>query len=247
MQTAPRDEVVAALDAQEHRRFIKSHTPLDGLPYDERVTYICVGRDPRDVAVSWDNHFENVNLEVFIGARAAAVGLDDLPEIMPDGPPIPSADPQERFWQWIDADTPPDGGMSSLRGTLEHLSSFWDARGEPNVALFHYADLQADLEGETRRLAAALGITVEEGQMAGLVSAATFDSMRGRAQALAPEVQVDGFWNDTSRFFHVGTSVQWQRFMAAEDVTRYEARVAALAPPDLAAWAHAGKQALAST
>src|SRR4029079_2315346 len=30
----PLDSVVADLEAQEHRRFIKSHTPLDGLPYD---------------------------------------------------------------------------------------------------------------------------------------------------------------------------------------------------------------------
>src|SRR4029077_16572391 len=62
MQTAARDDVVAKLEAQTHRRFIKSHTPLDGLPYDERVTYISVGRDPRDVALSWDNHFANMNL-----------------------------------------------------------------------------------------------------------------------------------------------------------------------------------------
>src|SRR5947209_9084094 len=65
MQTASRDEVFATLDAQRHRRFIKTHTPLDGLPYDERVTYVTVGRDPRDVAVSWDNHFNNVNFGVF--------------------------------------------------------------------------------------------------------------------------------------------------------------------------------------
>ena len=57
MLTRPLDEVVADLDAQQHRRFIKSHTPLDGLPFDERVTYICVGRDPRDVAISWDHHW----------------------------------------------------------------------------------------------------------------------------------------------------------------------------------------------
>src|SRR5947209_5478250 len=43
MLTLPRDEVVALLDAQRHRRFIKTHTPLDGLPVDERVTYVCVG------------------------------------------------------------------------------------------------------------------------------------------------------------------------------------------------------------
>src|SRR6266550_4465854 len=68
IQTAVRDDVVAGLEAQEHRRFMKSHTPLDGLPFDARVTYICVGRDPRDVGVSWDNHFENLNLPVFIEA-----------------------------------------------------------------------------------------------------------------------------------------------------------------------------------
>src|SRR3712207_3557565 len=32
MQVRPIDEVRAELDAQQHRRFIKTHTPLDGLP-----------------------------------------------------------------------------------------------------------------------------------------------------------------------------------------------------------------------
>ena len=32
MLTRPRADVVADLEAQSHRRFIKSHTPLDGLP-----------------------------------------------------------------------------------------------------------------------------------------------------------------------------------------------------------------------
>jgi len=243
MQTAPRDEVVAALDAQQHRRFIKTHTPLDGLPFDERVTYICVGRDPRDVAVSWDNHFENINLEVFLGARAAAVGLDDLAEVMADGPPIPSADPRERFWEWVDSDRPPGAGDSTLRATLEHLATFWDVRGEPNVVLFHYTDLKADLDGEFRRLASALSIDLDESKVSDLVTAAGFEQMRGRAEQLAPEVKTDGFWNDTSRFFHVGGSGQWQAYMGPEDAKRYEARVAELATDELAAWAHAGRQA----
>ena len=246
MLTAPRDEVVAALDAQEHRRFIKSHTPLDGLPYDERVTYICVGRDPRDVGVSWDNHFENMNLEVFLDARAAAVGLDDLAEVMPDGPPIPPADPRDRFWEWIDDDSPSGGGTPSLKATLEHLSTFWEARDEPNIVLFHYADLQADLEGQLRRLAAALGIQLDESRVADLVDAATFDSMRNRADELAPEVKTDGFWNDTNRFFHVGSSGQWGKFMGPGDAERYEARVRQLVSPELAAWAHTGGQARTS-
>jgi hypothetical protein len=244
MQTAPRDEVVAALDAQQHRRFIKSHSPLDGLPFDERVTYICVGRDPRDVAVSWDNHFANMNLSVFLQARAAAVGIDDLEEVMPNGPPPYIEDPRDRFWQWIDDDSPTEANLAGLKGTLHHLSTFWDAKHEPNVVLFHYCDMKGDLEGEFRRLAAALGIEVDESKVSELVSAATFGSMRDRAEQLAPEVKTDGFWNDTNRFFHVGGSGQWEQFMGPEDVERYEARVRALAPPDLAAWAHVGKQAL---
>jgi hypothetical protein len=33
----PRDQVYAELAAQRHRRFIKTHTPLDGIPFDPRV------------------------------------------------------------------------------------------------------------------------------------------------------------------------------------------------------------------
>jgi len=55
----PLTGVLADLGAQAHRRFIKTHTPLDGLPFDDRVTYLCASRDPRDVAVSLDSHARN--------------------------------------------------------------------------------------------------------------------------------------------------------------------------------------------
>lgn len=41
------------------RRFIKSHLPLDGLPYYPEVKYVIVGRDCRDVFMSFFNHYSN--------------------------------------------------------------------------------------------------------------------------------------------------------------------------------------------
>src|SRR4029453_12930442 len=32
----PHDEVIARLEGQEHRRLVKTHTPLDGIPLDPR-------------------------------------------------------------------------------------------------------------------------------------------------------------------------------------------------------------------
>ena len=40
------DVLFARLAAQDHRRFIKTHTPLDGVPLDPRATYIVVARHP---------------------------------------------------------------------------------------------------------------------------------------------------------------------------------------------------------
>lgn len=48
----PREEVVARLEAQRHRRFVKTHTPLDGIPLLPTVTYVVVARHPLDMAVS---------------------------------------------------------------------------------------------------------------------------------------------------------------------------------------------------
>ena len=60
---APREQVYAELAAQEHRRFIKTHTPLDGLPLDPRVTFIVTARNPLDMAVSLYHQGSNIDHE----------------------------------------------------------------------------------------------------------------------------------------------------------------------------------------
>jgi aryl sulfotransferase len=85
---------------------------------------------------------------------------------------------------------------------LHHLGTFWDRRRASNSVLVHYADLQGDLEGEMRRLAAVLGIAIDVDAWPKLVSAAGFGQMRDRAEERAPQVKIEGIWKDARRFFN---------------------------------------------
>ena len=239
VQTETVESVFAELAAQKHRRFIKTHTPFDGIPHHPGVTHITVGRDPRDVALSWDNHFSNLNLEAIIGRRVEVAGADDFAELMPDGVPEPPADPVDRFWEWMEGEGQTDEDITGLVGMINHLRTFWERRDDDNVALFHYADMKADLNGEMRRLASVLNIDVDESRWDELVAAATFGRMKDRAEELAPQV-THGFWNETGRFFNKGSSGQWQSFFGDDDLARYEARLREVASPDLAEWVDEG-------
>ncbi|WP_211288614.1 sulfotransferase domain-containing protein [Actinophytocola xinjiangensis] len=215
-------DVHAQLEAQRHRRFIKTHTPLDGLPHHPEVTYVGVGRDPRDVMVSFENATANLSAE----ARARI-----------EGPP--PADPLERFYRWADAEF---ALHSTTRGVtlaniVHHQRTFWDRRDAPNVALFHYQDLKADLPGELGRLAAALSIDHTPERITELAKAATFDSMRRRADELAPGVDA-GLWRDNQGFFRTGSSGQWRAVLDERATEHYDRRVGELATPDLVAWLH---------
>lgn len=238
----PIAEVVADLEAQRHRRFIKSHTPLDGLPFDERVTYLCVGRDPRDVALSWDNHMRNMDIQALLALRHKAVGSDDVAELLERqmaAMQLPDTE-SERFWHWVENDLAVIDSVGGLAFTMHHLGSYYAERDRPNIELLHYGDLKADLEGQMRRLADRFGIAVAEERWPTLVQAASFESMKARAAQVAPNA-TESIWQDQEHFFHRGTSGQWSHVITDEaDAARYRNRVAQLAPDDLSLWVHQG-------
>jgi hypothetical protein len=233
MNTRRLDDVVAELDAQTHRRFIKSHLSYELLPHDDRVTYITVGRDPRDVAISWAHHVDNVNMENFINERAAAVGLDDLADMSPEDLPDLSGTLADRMWRWIEDDD------SGLGGLVNHLRGFWERRVDPNVVVLHFADLQRDLVGQMSYLADRLGIDLSRERIAELAPAASFDTMKASAEITAPNGD-QTMWNSTSDFFRNGTSGQWRELMADDEIPRYEQRLHELADGDLARWLEHG-------
>lgn len=246
----PLDEVVAVLEAQQHRRFIKTHTPLDGLILDDRITYICVGRDPRDAAVSMLHQAANMDRD-----RARALYEAALPVRQQHGasrPPEPwpaLRHPVEEFRDWMEGPAhPPPGlgfapprGIGTLANILDQFGKSWDLRHSPNVALFHYADFQADLITEFVRLAAALGIELTLERAEQLARYASLDEMRSRAAEIAPNT-TEGIWHSDERFFRRGGCGEWQQYFGFPEYRRYNDRINQLAPPDLLAWAHEGRR-----
>ena len=133
-----------------------------------------------------DHHIGNTDIGAFLSQRERAAAIDGI-EPGPLRPPRPRpGGERDRFWQWVDDETPSTQVGSSLRRTVEHLQTFRDAAGDLDVVYLHYDDLKAGLEGQMRQMAARLGIDVGEHRWPRLVQAATFESMRSRAGTTVP-------------------------------------------------------------
>jgi hypothetical protein len=242
MLVRPKQEVWDILEAQKHRRFIKTHAPFDGVPFDSQVTYIAVGRDPRDVAISLRSHGRNLKRDMIrqlIHRAHHDAGADDPPADSVDERDL--LDERAYTMRWIENDDSPHHNLDSLRGLIWQQRCAWVRRAEPNVVLLHYADLSSDLAGQMRRLAGRLGIVIAEDKWPALVEAATFGRMKQRAAELAPDEQL-GYIRDRRRFFRNGTSGQWREHLTGEDLARYDERMAELADPGLTDWLHHGSR-----
>jgi hypothetical protein len=226
-QIVPREELIARLEAQPHRRILKTHTPLDGIPLDRRATYIVTGRHPLDTMVSLIHQSDNID-------QAKLSRVAGQPVTGDAGRPQPSV--RERLVRFIDDDSSPRGFLDSMRGVFWHLAGAWSMRDKPNIVLVHYADLVNDLQGEMRRLAGLLGIPVSEERWPALVRAATFGEMRARADRLVADPL--GIFKDRDAFFRRGTSGNGRELLTPGEIARYYARAASLAPADLLAWLH---------
>ena len=211
LKAATVEDTHAVYGAQSHRRFIKTHTPLDGLPWYPQATYICVARDPRDIFMSMLNHLRNGNPE------AEAIFMRELREAEVDLPEVPD-DPNGLFTNWLSHGSfewESDG--APYWSVFRHVASFWAHRDESNIHMVHYRDLQADLEGQMRRIALALDIDIADHMWPELVEAARFESMKKNADRMAPDTNFK-MWKDNTQFFHKGTTGQWQGVLSTENL-----------------------------
>jgi len=140
-------EKLGHLEAQTHRRFVKTHLPVDALVYSPRAKYLYIGRDGRDVLWSLYNHHVNANADFY-------AKLNDTPGRV--GPAIepPAGDVRQYFLEWLARDGFPFWSL------WENVRSWWAIRHLPNLLLVHFANLKADPEAEIRRIAEFLEVPI---------------------------------------------------------------------------------------
>ena len=239
MQVRTQDEVYALLDAQTERRFIKTHTPLDGLPYDPSVTYITCIRHPLDVAMSDRDHMSNMDKDGVVDLVESVAGHYEKPADSEE----PPEDPAEFLRWFIDNHEQPAGsGPYGLDDYCQQVLTYWEARDKPNVHLFHYADMWNDLDSEMRRVAAALNVAIDEARWPAFVDAATLKSMRAKSSQAAPDAQL-GMWKSTEGFFKQGGTRDWASLLSEQDLRHFDDRLHELAG-DAYAWVLNGRSAL---
>jgi aryl sulfotransferase len=226
LRVPPKEVKLAAVEAQTHRRFVKTHLPVDALVVSPRARYLYIGRDGRDVVWSLYNRHANANAKWY-------ELLNDTPGRV--GPPIeaPPASIRQYFLDWLERDGYPFWPF------WENVRSWWDIRGLPNVMLLHFADLRRDMPGEMRRIAAFLGIAIDESRWESMVRHCTFDYMKNHAEKSTPLGGI--FWDGGAQtFINKGTNGRWREVLTAEDNARYEGTALARLGPDCARWLASG-------
>ena len=218
-------DMYAALEAQSHGRFLKTHLPLDGVPLYDEVRYIHVARDGCDAALSMHNHatgFSEGQLQDFdrIGLADPAIGRSY---------PRARADPGDYMRFWV-----------TRMGFFDLERSYWAERRRPNFLFVHYHDLQRNLDAEMRRIAEFLEIEPDEAIWKSLVTAAGFNAMSAAGDELMPftrRMLVEG----SRRFFNKGVSGRGREVFGEDVLALYDSNLRAECSPSLAAWLEHGR------
>ncbi len=223
----PKDEKLPEVEAQTHRRFLKTHLPVDALNFSPKAKYLYIARDGRDVLWSYYNHHTNHTPQMY--ERMAAVCPSGLERFAP-----PNEDIVKYFHDWLDRDGWP------IWPFWENIASWWAIRDLPNVMLLHFSALKADMPGQIRKIAAFLDIPIDENNWEAIVEHCDFDYMKNNAELSTPLGGI--MWQGGAKtFINKGTNGRWKDMLSAQDCDKYEAMALDRLGADCAHWLKNGE------
>lgn len=229
LRVPPKEVKLPLVESLTHRRFLKTHLPLDALVFSPQAKYIYIGRDGRDVLWSMYNHHANAN-QTWYDALNLTPGRV--------GPPIerPPADIRQYWRDWMERDGHPFWPF------WENIRTWWQTRELPNVLFVHFNDMKRDMPGEMRRIAGFLDIPIDERRWPAIQEYCSFDWMKKNAGKSVP--LGGAFWDGGAEvFINKGVNGRWKDTLTTGEIAEYEARAVRELGPECAQWLAHGRGA----
>jgi aryl sulfotransferase len=226
LRVPPKEVKLPLVEAQTHRRFIKTHLPVDALQFSPLAKYIYIARDGRDVVWSMYNHHVNAN-------RFWYEALNDTPGRV--GPPIepPPNDIRQYWHEWMTQNGHPFWPF------WENVRSWWQIRNLPNVMFVHFANLKRDMPNEIRRIAAFLETPINESRWDAILEHCSFEWMKKNATKSVP--LGGAFWDAGAEvFINKGVNGRWSDTLTPKESADYEKRAEAELGAECARWLATG-------
>jgi aryl sulfotransferase len=213
--------------SERKRRVIKSHLPADAIPLAPQARYVFVGRNGKDIGISFHNYLKQFNADTMaaIDRIHAEWSGDPSHLVIPD-------DMQEFFDRWLATS---GYGCCDL---FDVVASWWKVRSEPNVLLVHYQRLKEDLRGEVVRMAQFIGIDPQPLRIEKILEHCSFEYMKSRAEQLAP---FGGkHMRQSEAFFHKGPRRDFRTELRPEQIQRFDRIALERLGPECALWLETG-------
>ena len=129
---------------------IKTHLPLEHVPYHPQAKYICVIRDPRDVCTSFHRFVVDLQLCGHYNSDFSTFFEDFI------------------------------NGETMYGDYFEHVRSIWSHKDDKNVLLISYEQMQDGLVNVIHQIADFLGIQLNETLLEQVLKYSSFDYMKDR-------------------------------------------------------------------
>lgn len=215
--------------ARGQRRVIKSHLPADAIPIAAEARYLFVGRNGKDLGVSFHNYLHRFSAETMdtINRIHAAWSGEQRRLVIPE-------DMRTFFDLWLDTD-----GYGCC-DVFDVMKSWWARKDLPNVLLVHYQRLKDDLGGEVARIARFIGVDPAGLRMDRILEHASFDYMRARADRMAPFG--GAHMEDPKAFFHKGPARDFRTELTPQQIDRFDRKALEKLGSECARWLETGEE-----
>jgi aryl sulfotransferase len=226
LRVMPKEEVFKQLEAQQHRRFVKTHLPVDALVFSPQAKYIYIARDIRDVV--WSMHHHHIHF-----TPQAYEMFNNTPGLV--GPPLgpPNPDIRAYYHEFLDTDA------GQFWPFWSNVQSWWNIRELPNVLLVHFNNLRANTKDEISRIADFLDIPVDAAAWPQILEHCSLDYMK--QQAAKVEMMDAVFQGGGGNFVNKGTNGRWKDVLTPAEVQKADEVAARNLTPDCAHWLKTGE------